>query len=62
MVDFVGRNPGESLESFIDRVVNPDSSYVSQTKSVIHTVAELMKSKSVDHKIGSTVKVKNQTS
>ncbi|CAC5393963.1 OAS [Mytilus coruscus] len=56
MGDFEGRNPGESLESFIDRVVNPDSSYVSQTKSVIHTVAELMKSKSVDHKIGSTVK------
>ncbi|XP_076103136.1 2'-5'-oligoadenylate synthase 1A-like [Mytilus galloprovincialis] len=56
MVDFKDRNPGESLESFIDRVVNPDSSYVSETKQVIHTVAELMKSKSVNHKIGSTVK------
>ncbi|XP_052085283.1 2'-5'-oligoadenylate synthase 1-like isoform X2 [Mytilus californianus] len=56
MADFEGRNPGESLESFIDRVVNPDSSYVTQTRLVIHTVADLMRSKSVDHKVGSTVK------
>ncbi|OPL33236.1 2 3-5-oligoadenylate synthase, partial [Mytilus galloprovincialis] len=56
MVDFVQRNSGEPLDSFIDRVVNPGSKYVKRTKSVIHTVAKLMKSNSVDHKIGSTVK------
>lgn len=54
---FEGRQPKESLESFIDRVVNPDSKYTSQTKAAIHTVSELMKSKSVEHKIGTTIKV-----
>lgn len=58
MGDFEGRIPGESLESFIDREVNPDTAYVTQTKKVIHTVADLMRSKNVDHKVGSTVKVK----
>ena len=60
MCDFEGRIPGESIESFIDRVVNPDSKYNSQIKIAINKVAELMKSKSVDHKIATTVKVSQQ--
>lgn len=54
---FDGIRPNESLDSFIDRVVNPDSTLTSQTKAAIHSITELMKSKNIDHKIGTIIKV-----
>lgn len=56
MGDFKDKIPGESLETFIDRVVNPNAEFISRTKDIINKVSELMKSKSVEHRIATTVK------
>ncbi|VDI01832.1 Hypothetical predicted protein [Mytilus galloprovincialis] len=55
-MDFQGIKPGESLACFIDRVVNPDTSYLKQCGKTIDKVAEVLKSSQFNYKVMRTIK------
>ncbi|XP_076103159.1 2'-5'-oligoadenylate synthase 1A-like [Mytilus galloprovincialis] len=55
-MDFHGIQPGESLACFIDRVVNPDTSYLKQCGKTIDEVAEVLKSSQFKYRVMRTIK------
>ncbi|CAC5399173.1 OAS [Mytilus coruscus] len=55
-MDFKGILPGESLSCFIDRVVNPDTDYLTQCGKTIDEVAKVLKSIQFEYKVMRTIK------
>ncbi|CAC5399174.1 OAS [Mytilus coruscus] len=55
-MDFKGILPDESLSCFIDRVVNPDTDYLTQCGQTIDEVAEILKSRQFKYKVMRTIK------